>query len=167
MLREVDVKQAFRTTPSGLYLFSSWANGKGNVQFAFRALGFNEDPALLVVGVQNTNFSLGAIRETGEFVLNVCSLAQVPFIKASQGLSGRDVDDKFAALGLGTLPAVKVHAPMVADCYANVECRVVNAMPAGGFTLFLAEAVACHIDDQRQPVARFGGKSWVLAELPA
>jgi flavin reductase (DIM6/NTAB) family NADH-FMN oxidoreductase RutF len=165
MLREVEPVQAFRTTPTGLYLFSSWSAGKRNVQFAFRALGIDENPALVIVGVQNTNFSLGAIRETGEFVLNVCSRAQVPFIDASRGLSGRDIADKFTALGMETVPATKVHAPMVSGCHANVECRVVNAMPAGNFTLFLAEALACHVDQDRPPVARLADKTYTLRLL--
>jgi hypothetical protein len=41
--------------------------------------------------------------------------------------SGRTVD-KFARFGLTALPASRVSAPRVAECYANLECRVIEAM---------------------------------------
>ncbi len=42
MLREVPLPQAYRATPTGLFLISTAHNGKRNVQFAFRALGTSE-----------------------------------------------------------------------------------------------------------------------------
>ncbi|MBI4492996.1 MAG: flavin reductase family protein [Chloroflexi bacterium] len=162
MLKEVELSRAYRTTPTGLYLFSTSRDGKRNVQFAFRALGVWDDPPLLLVGVMHTNYSLEVIQETREFVLNVCSQEQVRAIGASRGLSGRTVEDKFAVLGLDTRPAQHVQAPLVAGCHANVECRVANIMEAGGVTLFLAEALACYVDEDRPPVARLSGKTYLL-----
>ena len=52
MLREVALPQAYRTTPTGLYLISTAWQEKSNVQFAFRALGISDDPPLLVIGIQ-------------------------------------------------------------------------------------------------------------------
>ncbi len=83
MAREqVELAQAYRTTPTGLYLFTSWADGHPNVQFAFRGLGIQDDPPYVLVGVQHKNYSLNAIRETGEFGLNTCSQEQVAAIDA-------------------------------------------------------------------------------------
>ena len=42
--------------------------------------------------------------------------------------SGRKVD-KFARFGLTPLPASRVRAPLVAECYANLECRLADAQP--------------------------------------
>ena len=39
MLTEIALGQAYRVTPTGLYLISTAHQGKRNVQFAFRALG--------------------------------------------------------------------------------------------------------------------------------
>ena len=46
MLREIALPQAYRVTPTGLYLISTAYQGKRNVQFAFRALGISDEPAL-------------------------------------------------------------------------------------------------------------------------
>ena len=163
MLQDTDLKFAYRTTPTGLYLFSTMREGRRNVQFAFRALGVWEDPPLLIVGVQHSNYSLETIQETREFVLNVCSEQQLHAIDRSRGLHGNEVEDKFAILGLEAIPATHVKAPMVAGCHANVECEVVSSMPTeGAMTIFLARALACHVDPDLPPVGRLAGKTFRL-----
>ena len=162
MLKEVDLKGAYRVTPTGLYLYSTARGDKRNVQFAFRALGISDDPPLLLVCVQDKNYSLGLIRETREFVLNACSEKQLDAIDKSRGLTGRTVEDKFEALGFETQPAKHVKAPLVKGCHANVECRVLKEMETEGLVIFLVEALACYVDNDLPPVARFAGKTFSL-----
>ena len=162
MLHEVALPQAYRTTPTGLYLISTAWQGKRNVQFAFRALGISDDPPWLVIGIQHKNFSREMIQKSKEFVLNVCSQSQLHAVDRSRDLSGRDVEDKFTALGLDTLPAKHVQAPLVAGCHANVECRLVKEFALDGLFLFVGEAVASYVDDQAAPVGRLAGKTFRL-----
>jgi flavin reductase (DIM6/NTAB) family NADH-FMN oxidoreductase RutF len=162
MLHQVPLAQAYRTTPTGLYLISTAWEGKRNVQFAFRALGISDDPPLLLIGIQDKNFSREMIQKSGEFVLNVCSRDQLHAVDRSRELSGRNVEDKVAALGLEVLPAEKVQAPLVAGCHANVECRVVHEFAVKGLFLFVGEAMAAHLDEEVAPVARLIGKTFRL-----
>jgi flavin reductase (DIM6/NTAB) family NADH-FMN oxidoreductase RutF len=162
MLHEVPLSQAYRVTPTGLYLISTAWQDKRNVQFAFRALGISDDPPLLVIGIQDKNFSREMIQKSGEFVLNVCSRDQLHAVDRSRDLSGRNVEDKFLALGLETLPAKHVQAPLVAGCHANVECQVVNEFALEGLFLFVGRALVSHVDDQVPPVARLAGKTFRL-----
>ena len=164
MLNEVALPLAYRVTPTGLYLISTAYEGKRNVQFAFRALGISDEPPLLLIGIQQNNFSREMIQKSGEFVVNVCSENQLHAVNRSRDLSGRNVEDKFVALGLETLPARHVKAPLVAGCHANVECRVVREVPLEGLFLFIGEALAAHIDDQIAPVSRLAGKTFRLGE---
>ena len=100
MLKELALANAYRVTPTGLYLISTAYQGKRNVQFAFRAIGIADEPPLLVIGIQDKNFSREVIQKSREFVINVCSKNQLHAVDKSRDLSGRDVEDKFAALGL-------------------------------------------------------------------
>jgi flavin reductase (DIM6/NTAB) family NADH-FMN oxidoreductase RutF len=163
-LAEAALSLAYRTTPTGLYLFTTWADGHANMQFAFRALGIQEDPPRVLVGVQHSNYSLQAFRDTREFGLNVCSQDQLAAVDASRGLSGRDVRDKIARLGLESFPAKHIEAPLIANCHANVECRVVDSLELEGLTLFVADALACYVDDARPPIVRLAGKSHQLGD---
>ena len=162
MLKELPLANAYRVTPTGLYLISTAYEGKRNVQFAFRALGLSDDPPLLLIGIQDKNFSREVIQKSGEFVVNVCSRNQLHAVDKSRDLSGRNVGDKFVALGLETLPAKKVQAPLVAGCHANVECKLINEMMVEGLYLFVGQAIAAHIDDEVSPIGRLQGKSYRL-----
>ena len=162
MLKQLALPQAYRVTPTGLYLISTAYEGKRNVQFAFHALGLADDPPLLMIGIQDKNFSREVIQKSGEFVLNVCSSNQLHAVDKSRDMSGRNVEDKFVALGLETLPASQVQAPLVAGCHANVECKLVKEMEVEGLYLFVGQALAAHVDDQVAPVARFTGKTFRL-----
>jgi len=162
MLKEVALPQAYRVTPTGLYLISTAYQGKRNVQFAFRALGISDEPPLILIGIQDKNFSREVIQKSGEFVVNVCSVNQLHAVDKSRDLSGRDVEDKFVALELDTIPAKHVQAPLVAGCHANVECKLVNEMEVEGLYLFVGQALAAHLDDQVRPVARLAGKTFNL-----
>jgi flavin reductase (DIM6/NTAB) family NADH-FMN oxidoreductase RutF len=162
MLHEVPLPQAYRVTPTGLYLISTVHAGKRNVQFAFRALGISDEPPLLVIGIQDKNFSRQMIQTSGEFVLNVCSQNRLHAVDKSRDLTGRTTEDKFLALGLDTLPAKVVRAPLVAGCHANVECRVVHEFSVDGLYLFVGEALASYVDDQTPPVGRLAGKTFRL-----
>ena len=164
MLEEVPLPQAYRVTPTGLYLISTAYQGKRNVQFAFRALGISDEPPLLLIGIQDKNFSREIIQKSGEFVLNVCSESQLQAVDKSRDLSGRDVEDKFVAMGLEPLPATRVQAPLVAHCHANVECRVVSEFFCEGLHLFMGEALAAHIDTEFPPVGRLAGKTYRLGK---
>ncbi|MGE5062251.1 MAG: flavin reductase family protein [Betaproteobacteria bacterium] len=162
MLEEIPLAQAYRVTPTGLYLISTAYQGKHNVQFAFRALGISDAPPLLLIGIQDKNFSREMIQKSDEFVLNVCSENQLQAVDKSRDLSGREVEDKFVLLGLEPLPATRVQAPLVAGCHASVECRVVSDFFTEGLHLFVGEALAVHVDHQLPPVGRLAGKTYRL-----
>jgi flavin reductase (DIM6/NTAB) family NADH-FMN oxidoreductase RutF len=162
MLREVPLPQAYRATPTGLFLISTAYQGKRNVQFAFRALGIGDEPPMLVIGIQDKNFSREMIQKSGEFVINVCSQNQLHAVDKSREMSGRNVEDKFIALGLETLPAKHVQAPLVAGCHANVECKLINELALDGLYLFVGQALASYVDDQVPPVGRLAGKTFRL-----
>jgi flavin reductase (DIM6/NTAB) family NADH-FMN oxidoreductase RutF len=164
MLQEIPLAQAYRVTPTGLYLISTVYEGKRNVQFAFRALGISDAPPLLLIGIQDKNFSREMIQKSGEFVLNVCSENQLQAVDKSRDLSGREVEDKFVALGLTALPATRVQAPLVAGCHASVECRVVSDFSTEGLHLFVGKALAAHLDYQVPPVGRLAGKNYRLGK---
>ena len=166
MLTEAPLSRAYRATPTGLYLYTTSRDGRPNVQFAFRALGVWEDPPLLLIGMQTGNYSYETVQMTGELVLNTCSAAHVGAINKSRGLSGRDVEDKFAILGLTPVPAKHVKPPLVKDSYSSVECRVRQELgQAEGVAVLLVEALACYVDEEHPPVARLVGKTLRLGEL--
>ncbi len=65
--------------------------------------------------------------------------------------SGRDID-KFAGIGLTPRPASRVAAPLVSECFANLECRIAETRLVARYNLFILEVVAAWRDPaQRNP----------------
>lgn len=104
------------------------------------------EPPMLSISVRPERFSHDIIRDTGEFVVNVPSVPQVRAVDYCGVASGRD-GDKFAHTGLKPVPAVKVGAPLLAECPLCLECRVRSSQLLGSHTLFVAEIVMVHADD--------------------
>jgi flavin reductase (DIM6/NTAB) family NADH-FMN oxidoreductase RutF len=81
----------------------------------------------------------------------------IPAVKlARQGVavgncSGGDVD-KFAAFRLTATPAKKVAAPLVAECFANLECRVADGRLVTSYNIFILDALRAWKDPaQKNP----------------
>ena len=59
--------------------------------------------------------------------------------------SGAEID-RFAKFGLTPVPASKVNAPLVAECFANLECRVADGSMVERYGLFVLKVVRAWID---------------------
>jgi flavin reductase (DIM6/NTAB) family NADH-FMN oxidoreductase RutF len=46
--------------------------------------------------------------------------------------------------GLTALPATKVRAPLIAECYANLECRLADGRLLNKYSFFVLEVVKAH-----------------------
>jgi flavin reductase (DIM6/NTAB) family NADH-FMN oxidoreductase RutF len=81
-----------------------------------------------------------AMDETGECVIAIPPVAIAGAVVAIGNASGRRID-KFAEYGLTPLRASTVGAPLVAECFVNLECRVVDATLAETYGLRILEVV--------------------------
>jgi flavin reductase (DIM6/NTAB) family NADH-FMN oxidoreductase RutF len=61
--------------------------------------------------------------------------------------SGREVD-KFATFALATKTAERVAAPLLAECFANLECRVAEKRLVDKYNLFILEVVNAWVDPE-------------------
>jgi flavin reductase (DIM6/NTAB) family NADH-FMN oxidoreductase RutF len=102
------------------------------------------DPPMLSIAVRPERHSHGIIKSTGEFVVNLPSLAQVKITDWCGMVSGSKVD-KFAESGLTAAPATTVGCPIILECPVNIECRVTQRLELGSHDLFLAEVVAVQV----------------------
>jgi flavin reductase (DIM6/NTAB) family NADH-FMN oxidoreductase RutF len=65
--------------------------------------------------------------------------------------SGCDFD-KFSAFDLATMPAARVAPPLLAECFANLECEVTDTSLVNKYNLFILEVLKAWIDPmQKKP----------------
>src|SRR5207245_10552962 len=134
------VYQLLRSLTSPVVAITSERGGKRNGMISDSAVRASIVPAIprLSVYVHKFNFSHDLIFETGRFVLHLLRTDQFELIHGLGFVSGR-TRDKLAAVPhtLGALGA-----PVLDDCYAHFECRVINVMDTGSSTCFLGDVAA-------------------------
>jgi len=63
--------------------------------------------------------------------------------------SGRRVD-KFKTFGLTPVPGTLVKAPLILECYANFECKVVDTKLLAKYNVFILEVLKAWIDPSKK-----------------
>lgn len=102
-------------------------------------------PEMVHVSIRPERFSYRMIKESGCFTVNVPRAELIRQVDLCGVVSGRE-GDKFARSGLTPLPASRVAAPLVAECFLNLECAVRESLLLGAHHLFIGEVVAKHAD---------------------
>jgi flavin reductase (DIM6/NTAB) family NADH-FMN oxidoreductase RutF len=92
------------------------------------------------------NHSYAALRETRECVIAVPTVDMIDVAVGVGTCSGRDVD-KFETFRLTPLKASRVAAPLIKECLANIECKVVDVIES--YDIVVLVGVAAHFDDAR------------------
>lgn len=92
------------------------------------------------------NHSFAALVGRGECVVAIPPAEMIDTVIGIGTCSGTEVD-KFAAFGLRRTPASRVGAPLLPDCLANIECRVVDRI--GGYDMVILESLAAWHDPAR------------------
>ena len=101
------------------------------------------EPPMVAVAVENTSKTIGMIRDSHHFAINVLQQGQ----RDLAGKLGRTSDQAPQKLkGIRTKPAPVSGTPVLADGLGWVECRVVATLPAGDHTLVLGEVVAAGVE---------------------
>ena len=94
-----------------------------------------DQPFFVMASVYKKNFSHDLIRKSGIFAVHILRNDQVELARHFGKQSGREMD-KFDRVQsrLG-----KTGAPILADCLAYMDCRVVNSADSGDHTIFIGE----------------------------
>jgi flavin reductase (DIM6/NTAB) family NADH-FMN oxidoreductase RutF len=94
--------------------------------------------------IWDRNHSRGLIEKSRECVINVPTLDLIDAVIGVGNTHGPEVD-KFAEFGLTPGKAKKVGAPLIEECYANFECKLVDDSQAKKYSLFVFECVKAHV----------------------
>jgi len=87
------------------------------------------------------NYSYRALKKTRECVIAIPTVDMLDTVVGVGTCSGAETD-KFAKFGLTPLPGKVVGAPLIKECLANIECRVVEIIRR--YDIVVLEAVAAH-----------------------
>jgi flavin reductase (DIM6/NTAB) family NADH-FMN oxidoreductase RutF len=102
--------------------------------------------------IWDQNHSRSLIRNSGECVINVPTIDMIDTVIDIGTSHGADKDtkdkqdktDKFERFGLTSKAGSKVSAPLIAECYANFECKLSDDSLIDKYSLFVFEVVKGH-----------------------
>jgi flavin reductase (DIM6/NTAB) family NADH-FMN oxidoreductase RutF len=135
--------------PGPVVLLTTARQGRANVMTMSWHMMVEFNPPLVACVVSSADYSFAALRATKECVIAVPSLELAPKVVGIGNCSGRDVE-KFARFNLTPAPAERVAPPLVAECFANLECKVVDTRLVNKYSLFVLEVLKAWTDPAKK-----------------
>ena len=93
------------------------------------------------------NHSYAALQKNRECVIAIPGADLIDTVVGVGTCSGADTD-KFETFGLTPLAAKQVQAPLIKECLANIECKVLDIVKK--HNIIVLEGVAAHLDGARK-----------------
>lgn len=151
-LKSLPLSKVYQLLEPGPVVMLTTANkGRANVMTMSWHMMVEFEPPLVACVVSGNDYSFAALRATKQCVIAIPARKLAAKVVKVGNTSGRDTD-KFKAFGLTPLPASRVAPPLIAECFANLECKVVDTRLVGAYNLFILEVVAAWTDPaQKNP----------------
>jgi flavin reductase (DIM6/NTAB) family NADH-FMN oxidoreductase RutF len=130
--------------PGPVVLVSSTYKGERDIMTMGWHMIMEFSPSLVGCFIWDQNHSFNLIRRSKECVINLPTFDMVNTI-IGIGNSHGPAPDKFAQFNLTAAQASKVDAPLIAECYANFECKLIDASLIKRYSLFVFEVVKAHV----------------------
>jgi flavin reductase (DIM6/NTAB) family NADH-FMN oxidoreductase RutF len=150
MMKEMPASKAYRLLEAGpIVMVTTSHKGKPNIMTMGFHMMVQHAPPLIGCVIGPWDHSYRALRASGECVTAIPAVDLARKVVDIGNCSGEEVD-KFKKFRLTPLPAGDVAAPLVAECLANIECRVADTTLVDKYSLFVMEAVRIWIDPERK-----------------
>jgi flavin reductase (DIM6/NTAB) family NADH-FMN oxidoreductase RutF len=130
--------------PGPIVLVSSAHKGATNIMTMGWHMIMETEPSLIGCYIWTENHSFEMIRRSRQCVINVPTVDLAATVVKIGNSSGRDID-KFSEFGLTPKPGAQVRAPLIDECYASFECRLVDSSLIRKYSLFVLEVVKAHV----------------------
>ncbi|MBL8706866.1 MAG: flavin reductase family protein [Rhodospirillales bacterium] len=135
--------------PGPVVLLTTVRKGRANVMTMSWHMMVEFEPPLIACVVSGANYSFDALCRTKECVVAIPAASLAAKVVKVGNSSGRD-GDKFKACGLTPVPAERVAAPLIKECFANLECRVADARMVRRYNLFILEVLKAWVDPAKK-----------------
>lgn len=120
---------------------------KSNVIAVSFCMPVSKEPPLIACAIGKKAYSSQLIENTKEFIVNVPTKELEAKTYYCGYHSGHEVD-KFKETGLTPKPARKLRAPIIEECVAHMECKVVQEFETGDKNLFVGEVIEAYADEK-------------------
>jgi flavin reductase (DIM6/NTAB) family NADH-FMN oxidoreductase RutF len=151
-MRDLPLSKVYQLLePGPVVLLTTARKGRANIMAMSWHMMVEFEPPQIACIVSNADYSFAALQAAKECVIALPAMKLASKVVGIGNCSGRDVD-KFERFSLTPLPAERVAPPLIAECFANLECRVVDTHLVNKFNLFVLEVLKAWTDPaQKHP----------------
>lgn len=149
-MRKLPLPKVYQLLEPGpvVLLTTAW-QGRANVMTMSWHMMMEFTPPLVGCVVSGANHSFAPLRDSGQCVIALPDVSLARTVVGVGNCSGRDTD-KFIRFGLTAAPAGMVAAPLIEECFANLECKVADAAMVDRYNMFVLELVQAWTDPTRK-----------------
>jgi flavin reductase (DIM6/NTAB) family NADH-FMN oxidoreductase RutF len=146
-MRQLKLSKAFTLMESGPVVLVTTHDGKkDNIMTISWTMVMDFTPVFAIT-TGEWNHSYAALQKTRECVIAIPTVNLLDKVIGIGTCSGTDTD-KFAEFKLTPVQAGLVRPPLVKECLANIECKVIDIIKK--HHIVVLEAVAAYIDTARK-----------------
>ncbi|HXZ97026.1 MAG TPA: flavin reductase family protein [Burkholderiales bacterium] len=166
MKRALALSRVYRLLePGPVVMVTTAQKGRANIMTMSWHTMMDFEPPIIGCVIGEQSYTYGILKATKECVINIPTVELAMKAVGCGNTSGRTVD-KFKKFHLTQMPASRVKAPLIAECYVNLECRVVDARLAARYNFFILEVLKAWIDPSRKDprtIHHRGGGNFMVA----
>jgi flavin reductase (DIM6/NTAB) family NADH-FMN oxidoreductase RutF len=126
--------------PGPVVMVTTSCKGEPNVMTMSWHTMIDFEPPILGCVISDQNYTFNILKQTKECVINIPTVELIEKVVKVGNTSGRTVD-KFEKFHLLQESASEVKAPLLSECYANLECKVTDMKMSKKYNLFILEVV--------------------------
>jgi flavin reductase (DIM6/NTAB) family NADH-FMN oxidoreductase RutF len=131
--------------PGPVVLVTTANQGRPNIMAMSWHTMLDFVPPLVGCVISNRNYSFRLLKAAKECVINIPTVEIAEKVVGCGNTSGADID-KFKTFRLTPVPAARVGAPLIKECFANLECRAADTRMVADYCLFVLEVVKAWIN---------------------
>jgi flavin reductase (DIM6/NTAB) family NADH-FMN oxidoreductase RutF len=146
-MRQLKLSKAFTLMESGPVVLVTTHDGKKNNIMAISWTMVLDFTPAFAITTGEWNYSFAALRKNRECVIAIPTVDMLDKVVGIGTCSGADTD-KFAEFGLTPVQGKVVKAPLIKECLANIECKVIDIVRK--HNIVVLEGVAAYVDPARK-----------------
>ncbi len=132
---------AFYNLSYGVYICTSWDEGRPVGCVANSAMQITADPATVAVSLNKAGYTHRCVENTGYFSICVLGEKADPKLIGNFGFRSSKDTDKFGGISY----RVRGKLPVIDDCLCYFACKVVNRMETPTHTVFFGEVYGAEV----------------------
>ncbi|MFZ2387770.1 MAG: flavin reductase family protein [Polaromonas sp.] len=146
-MHELELSKAFTLMESGPVVLVTTHDGqKDNIMTISWTMVMDFTPVFAIT-TGEWNHSFAALRKNRECVIAIPTVDMLDKVVGIGTCSGKDTD-KFAKFKLTPVQGKFVRSPLIKECLANIECKVIDIVKK--HNIVVLEGVAAYVDTTRK-----------------